>query len=401
MGMLDLLSVLFIHYSQFMVLDRFNNPLVLNLHACQSQHFDAEYQTHYWHNTVTGQSIWCDDDDAEDFDSAPHEIQLQSHDTGHINGSHIESKSLDTEYVMLGADNRAENFQQIQIPRKPAEQPHSIDRENGLEMGAVKELIDSQTFYSSTDSAESNDTSSLCQKRKLEESSNGQREPSLSRSMRRDICLYSVCIFVNAFLVEGPLAVVEASLRASICLLGSAITLVLAALFRDRAFLLMSFFMLRDSILCLAAVATLCLPGSSCTVYRWYHMDREWELAPIPTIFGWVDARRFVSFTFGNGCFASNVRHDNFIYDGTERDHPDGIKYNSASQQDEIARQCQDSWGGNIFFEPRRVHADIMRIWRGDDRIQILHRPGGKISKSLNKEYSAVGVDDDEVTYSL
>ena len=381
-------------------------PPVLNVRKRQSQHFDTEYQTHYWHNTVTGQSIWCDDDEAEDFESAPKEIQMQSHISKHHNGSpteslEMESKSAGNDHIISGIDNRLGDFPTTQYPKKPLEQPHSIDREAGLEMGTVRELINPQISHSSTDSAEYDDGSSFCQKGQNEQLPRSPSEPSISRSMRRDICLYSVCIFINAFFVEGPLAVVEGSLRASICLVGSAVALILAALFRDRAFLLMCFFMLRDSILCIGAVATLCLPGSPCIVYRWYHMDREWELAPIPTILGWVDARRFVSFTFGNGCFASNVRHDNFLYDGTERDHPDGIKYNSASQQEDLARQCQDSWEGNIFFEPRRVHADIMRIYRGDDRLQILHRPGSKIDKSLNKEYTSVGVDDDEVTYTL
>lgn len=376
------------------------------MYTRQSQHFDTEYQTHYWHNTVTGQSIWCDDDEAEDFEAVPPEIQTQPHNSKHHNGSctdiveiEMESKSVGNDHIILGVDNRLHNFSATQSPRKPLEQPHSTDREIGLEMGKVKGFINPQ--HSSTDSAESDGSSSFCEKGTREHLQRSPSEPSLSPSMRRDICLYSVCIFINAFFVEGPLAVLEGTLRASICLVGSAIALILATLLRDRAFLLMCFFMLRDSILCIGAVATLCLPGSPCAVYRWYHMDREWELAPIPTIVGWVDARRFVSFTFGNGCYASNVRHDNFLYDGTEGDHPEGIKYNSASQQDELARQCQDSWEGGIFFEPRRVHADIMRIYRGDDRLQILHRQGSKIDKSLNKEYTAVGVDDDEVTYSL
>jgi hypothetical protein len=212
---------------------------------------------------------------------------------------------------------------------------------------------------------------------------------SVHANTSRDIWVYSVCIFVNAFILEGPAAVLEGIIRAAIFSIGSIIVLLFAILCREKQWFYLSGQLIREVLLCIFAVLTLCIPGTACLVYRRYHSDNVWDLAPLPSLLGFIDSKRFSSFTFGNGSFANNVRHDNYMYD--ESDHNQtSIKYTSVQQQNELERVCEDSWEGHIFLEPRRLQADIIRIVRGEDILRILN------TTPVNEEYAVVGVSDQD-----
>lgn len=248
---------------------------------------------------------------------------------------------------------------------------------------------------SSTDSGDNDVNSSLCQPKK---SIVVLGDEVATNTIRRGIWHCSFYIFAKAFLLEGPLAVIEGLIRATIFTVGCLITLLLAGLCCRGSLLTTSYFLFRDVILCLAAVITLCLPGTSCSVYRWYKDDNEWELAPIPTIFGWVDSRRFISFTFGNGCCACNVQNDSSTYNATDRDEADGVSCGSILQeQAQFGRHCYDSWTGVIFMEPVKIRTFIMRIISDDNTVDGVRQPAVKIKKSSNKKYSAVGANDDDI----
>jgi hypothetical protein len=212
---------------------------------------------------------------------------------------------------------------------------------------------------------------------------------SVHASTSRDIWVYSVCIFVNAFILEGPAAVLEGILRAAIFSIGSIIVLLFAVLCRKKGWFYLSGQLIREVLLCIFAVLTLCIPGTACLVYRRYQSDDVWDLAPIPSLLGWIDGKRFSSFTFGNGSFANNVRHDDYVYDESDHNQP-SVKYTSVQQQNELERVCEDSWEGNIILEPRRMQADIIRIVRGEDVLRIL------TTTPVNEEYAVVGVSDQD-----
>ena len=249
---------------------------------------------------------------------------------------------------------------------------------------------------SSTDSGDNDDSTSLFQPKKSTVVSDDQ---IATGTVRRGTWHGSFYIFANAFFLEGPLAVIEGLIRAALFTVGCLITLLLAALCCKGSLLATSYFMFRDAILCVAAVITLCLPGTSCSVYRWYKEDNEWELAPIPTIFGWVDSRRFISFAFGNGCFACNVQNDSSTYNATDRDQADGMSSSRSSlqQQEQFGRHCYDSWTGAIFMEPVKIRTFITRIINDDNTIDSVRQPSVKIKKPSNKKYSAVGANDDDI----
>lgn len=76
----------------------------------------------------------------------------------------------------------------------------------------------------------------------------------------------------------------------------------------------------RDLILSAAAMLTLMIPGFILFVYRERETIGRWNLAPIPTILGKVDSRRFATITiFGLGNLSWNaygsVRHTHCCHD--------------------------------------------------------------------------------------
>ena len=117
---------------------------------------------------------------------------------------------------------------------------------------------------------------------------------------------FSRTIYFTAMFIECPMALLETCLRIGLFLL-SAIICGALAIFRyqnRRAYYtVLGRDCVRETLLCLAALFSLLIPGLVCTIYRQYHTYDDWDLAPLPTVLGWVDSRRFASFVFGSGRF--------------------------------------------------------------------------------------------------
>lgn len=331
-----------------------------------SKHFDSEYKTHYWHNSQTGQSLWNVDDIPTDNEATKNEYenfyeQQQQHQKENI--ASTPSRELDLEYDHTEAiefENKAQTVN-VKSHRKRIESFH---------------ISSPSTVANESD----NDNASLLRKEKTKTSKGAKQSqvPFVYASTSREIWMYSVFIFINALLIEGPLAFIECIVRAFFFLFASSLVLIAMLCFPGLSSL--TFRLIREAFLCGAAAITLCFPGAPCLVYRRYSADNEWELAPLPTVLGWVDARRFISFSFSNGSFASNVLYrtqveTNSTKSDINNDDPFRLKSYPEDKQPEPGQRqwpCQDYWEGSILLEPRRVQADIIRIVRGEDPLGIL-----------------------------
>ena len=212
-------------------------------------------------------------------------------------------------------------------------------------------------------------------------------------STQRDICFYSVCIFINAIIIEGPFAAAEGYIRSGLFLLAFFVVCIPYVVTRYVWLYQLGSILLREFLLSFAAALSLTIPLMSCFVYRKYRMDDDWELATVPTLCGWVDSRRFASFTYGNGSFANNVRYDHMLRNTEAADDEDDDENDLENQDSTVIdnnepkkessrgrrphqrytnRKCQDTWKGTIVLEPRRVHVNLVLIVRGDDPLGIL-----------------------------
>ena len=378
----------------------------LHFSSLQSKHFDTEYQTHYWHNSVTGQSLWSDDEEVDDVDTNHVEsgVQLQSIHKQNGENSVVgtpQPRSEENGYAILkGIGINNGNIFPDEIDSRPPGK-HRTEKfcTTGLENGGLNSSGSSDSLLNnfSSDSADGHDRKTISKHdegNRYSRNSNNSVIPS--GNIRKEFNLFSIWIFICAILFEGPLAIVEGVIRAVIFLLVSIILFLLGMFCCSASLIRVSYFLVRDSLLCFAAVITLCLPGAPVFVYRWYDRNNEWELAPIPTLLGWVDSRRFSCFTLGNGSFALNVRQD-VLTDDSNHQLDNTSVYNSRR----IQSICHDSWSGDIYLEPRKVLGDSLRTIREKANEEILRNREGRTKKSLNKEYSAVGSTDNETMDSI
>ena len=185
-----------------------------------------------------------------------------------------------------------------------------------------------------------------------------------------DIVCYTRCMFVTAGLVEGPLVVLEAMLRSVIFLgLGFVYALFYVVRKQERDYWYGQIKKAaREAILCFAAALTFLLPFVGCCVYRAYRStEEEWDLAPMPTIAGWVDSRRFFVLCMGGGNSTERGRAD-FVYDDDyESEPPGGVLYERV--WDLHMRKSLDSWEGGIPFAPRKVYRSFSNVLRGEESL--------------------------------
>ena len=182
---------------------------------------------------------------------------------------------------------------------------------------------------------------------------------------RRAILIFSRCLCIHALLVEGPLCIIEGIIRAAI-FLALGIVMSLVSFFIMKWLKPYSILFLKESLLTISAILTISvLPGSVMLVYRWYHDDNDWDLAPIPTIMGWVDARRFITFTNGNGLLAKNVK----VKDKKKRNKKKNKDENNEIYSTLLAidQKCQDSCSKVIIFAPRVVSSVLFKISKGEN----------------------------------
>ncbi len=161
-----------------------------------------------------------------------------------------------------------------------------------------------------------------------------QKFSSKEFKVSQQLLSYKNCIFINACLCEGPICVVEAFCRFVVFIVFAIVCAIIAPFFicfdyeTTEYLISLCFSYIVESLLSIAAGISLVVPGIACFVYKNFNSlsitkedkkqqesenlinsknnDKEdesidWTMAPIPTVFGWVDSRRFFSFTMGQG----------------------------------------------------------------------------------------------------
>ena len=186
-----------------------------------------------------------------------------------------------------------------------------------------------------------------------------------------DILCYTRCMFVTAGLVEGPLVVIEAIVR-SVAFL--ALSLMYTILYivkkaeRDYWHTQIKK-AVREAIICVASALTFMLPLAGCFVYRTYRSsEEEWDLAPMPTLVGWVDSRRFFVLCLGGGSNAERGRPA-FVQD--DEDYIGETSGDIVYEQmwDLHMPKSLDSWEGGIPFAPRKIHRSLSNVMRGEEAL--------------------------------
>ena len=373
--------------------------------SIQTQHFDEQHQQHYWYNRITGVSQWNEDNEPPS-SASPKTIKEQSIKYAKL----IKSATRDQNTALATADQRA--LVASQQSNQDYSDEDEVEDEDGMGMYRLPTITDENNGNKRIKNGKGKkkkrkkDTSSIndsddstalltTDKSSLDQKNDVPFKTSLAiqvhASTQRDICFYSVCIFINAIIIEGPFAATEAYIRSSLFLLSFLLVCIPYVVTRYRWLYQLGSILLREFLLSFAAALSLSIPLMSCFVYRKYRMDSDWELSSVPTLLGWVDSRRFASFTYGNGSFANNVRYDHILRNTEAADEDDendvenqdtadidiNIQQKDSSRdqqrhQRHINRNCQDTWKGTIMLEPRRVHINLVLIVRGDDPLGIL-----------------------------
>eukprot|EP01041_Mallomonas_annulata_P002221 gene2221-4316_t len=150
-----------------------------------------------------------------------------------------------------------------------------------------------------------------------------------------DIRNYAKCFYVHACLFEGPAACIEATLRFFLFIFIASVILFFAIITCKRSIRPLAICYIREALLSGAAAIALLIPGIVLLVYKDFNPEDDWDIAPIPTILGYVDVRRFIVFSFGQGESASNI-------------HFSGVM------------NSQDSWTGTVLLPPHKVLQKFM-----------------------------------------
>lgn len=157
------------------------------------------------------------------------------------------------------------------------------------------------------------------------------------------------CMYCTACLFEGPCAFLETIVRSLIFLIATIVCALLAIIVTSSKayYVEQAKKLLRETIICAAAALSLALiPCVPCTIYRNYKEDEDWDLAPIPSIVGWIDTRRYMAFCYGGGAMAQTT--ENTI--------------NQNKLLDFHMKSSVDSWPGSILFSPRKVSSTCSHI---------------------------------------
>jgi hypothetical protein len=292
------------------------------------RHYDASNKWWYRYNPATGQSEWEDAFDTV-VDEAPGSIELNT------------SKRKKRKKKNAGD------------PSFPTNEDGVVERRRGG--NSVEDMEDGTTLMEDID--------------------------RIYAETEGDIVCYYRCIFLTACLFEGPLVILEALVRSMIFFVMGIIYIILAILReqeRDYWYTHAKKCM-RETLLCLATAFTFMIPFTGCCVYRAYRSDEaEWDLAPMPTVLGWVDTRRFFTFCLGGGSMAVRGRAD-FIDDDDyelESGAEDQERRSQGEQRQSLLyerafdihmRSSRDSWKGGIPFAPRKVSRSLANVMYGDE----------------------------------
>lgn len=239
--------------------------------------FDSQYKSYYWYNSTTKESHW----EVELEQNPEYNEKVNRHKQGSEYHEALES-NIQNVRSSMGSINRSYN---------------SGNNTVNIEMVDV-----------------SLDVPSVCvnENDKLLSSPNEKARVSANAEVMRRTTLvttsYQICVYMNAFLFEGPFGVLEAGVR-SFCLLCLALLLLLVRYTFTSSLHKLMLDCFKECIISFAAGISLIIPGMACFIYYKYNANDDWDLSPFPSIIGWVDPRRFIIFTIvGGGSLARNVK---------------------------------------------------------------------------------------------
>lgn len=308
------------------------NPPINNRGTPWTVEFDPNYKAYYYFNGETGVSEWV-----EDADSGPAAEQTPSANmastTTSVAATIAANASMMTEIELTSvADKDKKKHARSTMPEdesSSSDDDEDVDTSDGIEL-----ISDAARVAADT-------------------------QGSLNAHWR--------CVLINACLCEAPLAVVEALCRAAVFGVFACALLIIAACTYDWTWVERSKACAREAVLTLAAGLSLAVPCVVCFAYRRYDNDEDWDLAPLPTILGWVDAQRFASFVLGGGSYSQQRPRER---DGQSASDPNPhssestlLDFHEALSSD----SWQDKSAAGILMAPRKVFRSFHRIARGDE----------------------------------
>lgn len=139
----------------------------------------------------------------------------------------------------------------------------------------------------------------------------------------REKFIFSVFFILHVIFFEYPLLCIEGALR-TIVLVTITICVCILRIFSSE-YQMWPF--IRETLRTAAISLTIAIPGGALLPYRRFRFDDSWDLSPLPTMVGYVDCRRFLTITLGQGHTASNRYCRN-------------------------SKECDDSWKGPVLLFP-------------------------------------------------
>jgi len=246
--------------------------------------FDSQYNSYYWYNNESKESHW--------------EIELEANPE-YFDKIKAFKESLERQITLdqNAQSNVLNKFENTSIGK------HNVSNDTNDNNSVDIEMVDISTSDKSSITVHENE--------KLLSSPNERARASANAEIMRKTTLvatsYQMCVYINAFLFEGPLGVLEAGIR-SMFFFGVVILLILIRYTLKSSLHNLMLHCLKECIISFAAGISLIIPGMACIIYYKYNASDDWDLYPIPSIIGWVDPRRFLVFTIiGGGSIARNV----------------------------------------------------------------------------------------------
>ena len=350
------------------------------------KHHDEQYQAPYWHNAATNQSSWTDPNPSpKKINTSNPKSSVVGASSSGAYGYHDTDADFDADMI---ADFRDADGGSSAETTGLLSTMHMQPQPRGSDHDRVSLILDRDRVYADTE---------------------------------MDIRRYSRSLYITACIIEAPGAVLEGLGRIVWCCVAALVFALLAVLrwrHQRTLFLENGRACMREAALCFAAVLSMCVPGLSAFVYRRQDGEGEWDLAPLPTVLGWVDARRFASFSLvgggrlamweeeegdtnsGDGAGGTALTSLGLDIDGVggvdggagsdssssdrrrgraDRDTTSRMALQTAT--DDVVdilsdlhlpkRLCQDSWTGPIYFYPRKLHRRMQEILKGESERRI------------------------------
>ena len=270
------------------------------------QYFDHESNAYYWHNSLTGESRWDEDEDEDSTHSLTYSLPSKSKSKGSkskraskgVSKGVSKSSSRTTDAVNTTSEGVDYNEENISKKTKGVSECVS----EGVSKGASKKKKKRRRRDHSGDNEYNDEYIDLL------------REQDVFNRTGVDIYRYRKCFYLNILLLEYPLSVLEGCLRVCILSVGVVFLLLISLLlwgvcssnvaWKGFSYLRL---MCREVVLTSAATISLLIPFVILLIYRDYDTENAWDISPLPTIIGTVDARRFCVITLGHGSDADNI----------------------------------------------------------------------------------------------